>query len=123
MATLTSCPGISFPKVGNYDSVPSARYSSVCNVLRQWRIWLIPTYRVYRLYDFCACIKTSIRINKYMQKAGESENVAGFLKHQVLYMKKHTQTCASYPARNLNKYIAETIVVGLVFYYLQFLHS
>ena len=23
----------------------------VCNVLRQWRIWLIPTYRVYRLYD------------------------------------------------------------------------
>ena len=33
------------------DSVPSARYSSVCNVLRQWRIWLIPTYRVGRLYD------------------------------------------------------------------------
>ena len=28
------------------DSVPS-----VFNVLRQWRIWLIPTYRVYRLYD------------------------------------------------------------------------
>ena len=26
--------------------IPSARYSSVCNVLRQWRIWLIPTYRV-----------------------------------------------------------------------------
>ena len=33
------------------DSVSSARYSIVCNVLRQWRIWLIPTYRVYRLYD------------------------------------------------------------------------
>ena len=33
------------------DSVPSARYLSVCNVLCQWRIWLIPTYRVYRLYD------------------------------------------------------------------------
>ena len=26
------------------DSVPSARYSSVCNVLRQWNISLIPTY-------------------------------------------------------------------------------
>ena len=26
------------------DSVPSASYSSVCNVLRLWRIWLIPTY-------------------------------------------------------------------------------
>ena len=33
------------------DSVPSARYSSVCNVLRLWRISLIPTYRLYRLYD------------------------------------------------------------------------
>ena len=29
------------------DSVPSARYSSVCNVLRLWRISLIPTYKVY----------------------------------------------------------------------------
>ena len=29
------------------DSVPSARHSSICNVLHQWRIWLIPTYRVY----------------------------------------------------------------------------
>ena len=26
------------------DSVSSARYSSVCNVLRQWSISLIPTY-------------------------------------------------------------------------------
>ena len=34
------------------DSVPSASYSSVCNVLRQWNISLIPTYRVYRLYDY-----------------------------------------------------------------------
>ena len=33
------------------ESVPSASYSSVCNVLRQWNISLIPTYRVGRLYD------------------------------------------------------------------------
>ena len=33
------------------DSVTSARYSSIFNVLRQWSILLIPTYRVYRLYD------------------------------------------------------------------------
>ena len=33
------------------DSVPSASYSSVCNVLRQWNISLIPTYRVYLHYD------------------------------------------------------------------------
>ena len=43
------------------DSVPSARYSSVCNVLRQWRIWLIPTYRVYRLYDISGGFCTAIR--------------------------------------------------------------
>ena len=35
------------------DSVPSSRYSPVCNVLRQWKTSLIPTYRVYRLYDIC----------------------------------------------------------------------
>ena len=34
------------------DSVPSASYSSICNVLRQWSISLIPTYRVYRLIIF-----------------------------------------------------------------------
>ena len=31
-------------------------------------------------YYCCACSKTSIS-NKYMQKAGEPENDAGFLKH------------------------------------------
>ena len=33
------------------DSVPSVRYSSVCNVLRLGRILLIPTYRIYLLRD------------------------------------------------------------------------
>ena len=33
-----------------HDSVPSASYSSVCNVLRQWNIQLIPTYRVGKSY-------------------------------------------------------------------------
>ena len=33
------------------DSVPTPRYSPICNVLRQWKPLLIPTYRVYRLYD------------------------------------------------------------------------
>ena len=33
------------------DSVPSLRYSPVCNVLRQWKTSLIPPYRVYRFYD------------------------------------------------------------------------
>ena len=30
------------------ESVPIARYSPVCNVLRQWKTSLILTYRVYR---------------------------------------------------------------------------
>ena len=46
------------------DSVPSGSYSSVCNVLRQWKsrsslliestdsmIYRLYDYRVYRLYD------------------------------------------------------------------------
>ena len=33
------------------DSLPSARYSPICNVLHQWKTSLIPIYRVYRLYD------------------------------------------------------------------------
>ena len=32
-------------------------------------------------YYCCACSKTSISINKYVQKAGEPENNAGFLRH------------------------------------------
>ena len=42
------------------DSVLNARYSSVCNVLRQWRIWLNPTYRVYRLDDIMHIIANLI---------------------------------------------------------------
>ena len=34
-----------------HESVPTARYSPVCNVLRQWKTSLILTYRVYRLYE------------------------------------------------------------------------
>ena len=44
-----------------HDSVPSASYSSICNVLRQWSILLIPTYRVYRLYDIRAVITFSVK--------------------------------------------------------------
>ena len=33
------------------ESVPTARYAPVCNVLCQWKTSLILTYRVYRLYD------------------------------------------------------------------------
>ena len=59
------------------DNVPSTRYSSVCNVLRQWNIPLIPTYRVYRLYDitfqfvfFVACIiiTTRTRRNEHVRR-------------------------------------------------------
>ena len=44
------------------DSVPSASYSSVCNVLRLWSISLIPTYRVYRHYFY---FKNPIRKKSY----------------------------------------------------------
>ena len=37
------------------DSVPSERYPSVCIVLHLQRFLLIPTYRVYLLYDIYFC--------------------------------------------------------------------
>ena len=42
------------------DSVPSARYPPICNVLRQWKTSLIPIYRVYRLYDNYDTIYTGL---------------------------------------------------------------
>ena len=42
------------------ESVPIARYSPVCNVLRQWKTSLILTYRVYRLYDIYICGEESV---------------------------------------------------------------
>ena len=42
------------------DGIPSASYSSVCNVLRQWNIPLIPTYGVYRLYDIYCCLRRGV---------------------------------------------------------------
>ena len=48
------------------DSVPSPRYSPVCNVLRQWKTSLIPTYRVYRVYDYsCLFILYRACTNRY----------------------------------------------------------
>ena len=53
------------------DSVPSARYSPVCNVLRQWKTSLIPTYRVYRLYDTTTeyCCASCKQIRKAARRA------------------------------------------------------
>ena len=55
------------------DNVPSASYSSVCNVLRQWNIPLIPTYRVYRLYDIV------VESNEPMCLFGHTTGILGSL--------------------------------------------
>ena len=39
-----------------HDSVPTTRYSCVCNVLHLWKISLFPTYRVYQLYGTSSSI-------------------------------------------------------------------
>ena len=36
----------------NLTELPVLRYLDVCNVLYIWSIRAIPTYRVYRLYDY-----------------------------------------------------------------------
>ena len=51
------------------DSVPSARYIHICNVLHLWRIWLIPTYKVYRLYDSLASYSLLVIISAAVSEA------------------------------------------------------
>ena len=50
------------------DSVPSASYSSVCNVLRQWNIPLIPTLQ-------CLPLSTELLINLNHTKTGISREL------------------------------------------------
>ena len=50
------------------ESVPIARYSPACNVLRQWKTLLILTYRVYRLYDIYIYVYIYIYIYIYIYK-------------------------------------------------------
>ena len=45
--------------------IPSARYSNICNVLRLWCVWVIPTYRVYQLYDYIAMYHVDIDRESY----------------------------------------------------------
>ena len=82
------------------DSLPSARYSSVCNVMRLWNISLIHTYRVYRLYDlfiqtlyydiFCVfafAFCTSYAINTTIYYALVCQNLTT-MEDSVLIMRK-----------------------------------
>ena len=52
---------------------------------------LVPAYFALIIRYCCACRKTSININKYMQKAVEPENDAGFPKHNYSQL-----NCSSY---------------------------
>ena len=38
-------------KVRSLESVRFLSYLHFCNVLYIWSVWVIPTYRVYQLYD------------------------------------------------------------------------
>ena len=42
------------------ESVPTARYLPVCNVLHQGKTSLILTYRVYRLYDTLMSVRNFV---------------------------------------------------------------
>ena len=63
------------------DSVPTARYSPICNVLRQWKTSLIRIYRVYRLYDrvFRVAVNTYVSILFIILKMLRSEATAGVI--------------------------------------------
>ena len=62
------------------DSVPGPRYSPVCNVLRQWKSSLIPTYRVYQLYDIKLVNATALGLAYPAARGIGSANT-----HQIAY--------------------------------------
>ena len=72
------------------ESVPTARYSPVCNVLRQWKTSLILTYRVYRLYDIDVLILPSLTYTiDYQPRILTQNHAASFLSncpsHSIQY--------------------------------------
>ena len=71
------------------ESVPIARYSPVCNVLRQWKTSLILTYRVYRLYDMyknCSSLATMIL---WIQEVGNNYGSQVYRNVPVMSAFKH----------------------------------
>ena len=57
---------------------------------------LVPACFAFDNYYYCACSKASISINEYIQKAGEPEDDAGFLKHIAMQL---NCSCYSYPSK------------------------
>ena len=70
------------------DSVPSARYSPICNVLRQWKTSLIPTYRVYLLYD----IYMYIELVQLIDSQYKNEMYCTYINIHI-YFSMNTATC------------------------------
>ena len=80
------------------ESVPTARYSPVCNVLRQWKTSLILTYRVYRLYDK----KTLFGGYNLLSSSNSSYNISRKYHHCTL-----THTMGEGPTLSLSTTMAE----------------
>ena len=83
------------------ESVPTARYSPVCNVLRQWKTSLILTYRVYRLYDTInyTCITSSAVVKRFVWYFSViiTLQICGMFTHNtVLYMVSMAMLCAGF---------------------------
>ena len=79
---------------------------------------LVPAYFALIInYYCCACSKPSISINKYMQKAVEPENDAGFPKHNYSQL---NCSCYLYPSRlRLQCFLGCTSMVSLSGYTLR----
>ena len=87
------------------ESVPIARYSPVCNVLRQWKTSLILTYRVYRLYDIYIYIysRTGFKCKHVIIANCDFSPSAQLLERNVYITRIHTYVrtygCNQYVAR------------------------
>ena len=66
------------------DSVPSPRYSPVCNVLREWKTSLIPTYSLPTLC-YHAIIYYTMPFNIYYTLSLYTISCHDILYHAIIY--------------------------------------
>ena len=95
------------------DSVPSARYSPICNVLRQWKTSLIPIiYTLQAVVCFMVCgtnLGSEPQLPYYCQGCifhGTGEGNQGY----VLLMMANKSETALYRAPNFSLLVSRAVV-------------
>ena len=87
------------------DSVPSVTYSSVCNVLRLWRISVIPTYtRTQNHFN-----KMKKEVGMLLQKSTDTRGVGISSMRKSIYLLKTTPSSHTHTFHPLSTIVIHTL--------------